>query len=214
MNPWFQIDECYFTLLFGFQVESGWDFLHLCYGNCSAGNAMETLSGYSIPSNITICSNQAHVVFESDALVVKAGFSAKIHIHDGNCTKPGDVGYCTYEKPCDVDLGHCESNDQCALGLNCGFDNCPPALGFQNGTNCCFSRTDFCTEFSNIINIQNNEWTIQTPSNTLNRFVADIDCMWFFQTMVTGHVLSMTLNTFEVIYKHRMIYVDLIECFT
>ena len=148
----------------------------------------------------TIKASSSLSVFSSDSSVTRAGYYAKIHTISFPKRSPlGEVGYCTPRWLCNANEGHCESNDQCALGLNCGFDNCPPALGFQNGTNCCFSRTDFCTEFSNIINIQNNEWTLQTPSNTLNRFVADIDCMWFFQTMVTGHVLSMTLNTFEVI---------------
>ena len=172
-------------------MEYGYDFLFLYDGNSS----FDTLSGGWIPSNISSHCNQMGVVFTSDNIVTAAGFFGKIHINDGNCTHPGEMGYCTRENPCKIDEGHCETNDQCGPGLKCGFNNCPPGLGFQNGTNCCFSRYQFCGEF---ITIHDNGWTLQTPNNTLNRYVADVECNFYFNTGVSGLAVSMTMNTFEV----------------
>ena len=137
------------------------------------------------------------VQFTSDGSATRAGFFANIHTHEGNCTQPGEIGFCTDEKPCDVDYGHCESNDQCGSDLKCGFNNCPPELGFPNGTNCCFSRLAWCDEF---VTSHNSGWTIQTPNNTLNEYVADIYCVYNFNSGTLGMTwVDMTLDTFEVI---------------
>ena len=49
----------------------------------------------------------------------------------------GDENFCTVDQPCGVDQGDCDFDNQCSNGLKCGDDNCPAALGFQNGTDCC-----------------------------------------------------------------------------
>ena len=178
-------------------METNYDFLYIYEGNSSAANSLATLTGQDVPSNITSCSNQMHVEFVSDNIFTTPGFFANIHIQEGNCTnaQPGEIGYCTDENPCDVDGGHCESNNQCGNGLYCGFNNCPPELGFQNGTNCCFSRALWCGE---LVTTHNSGWSLQTPNNTLNRHVADIACQYYFNTGITGLVVSMAMKTFEV----------------
>ena len=65
----------------------------------------------------------------------------------------GDDNFCTVDQPCGINQGDCDFDTQCFSGLKCGDNNCPTALGFENGTDCC---DDPCSGF----NMQNT--TVQT----------------------------------------------------
>ena len=62
---------------------------------------------------------------------------------------------CSSINPCKVEHGDCDSNDDCAEGLNCGTDNCGPE--FPNGFDCCVrdlqsSNTHLCPNSANVGN--------------------------------------------------------------
>ena len=57
----------------------------------------------------------------------------------------GHDNFCTFDQPCGIDQGDCDFDSQCSSGLKCGDNNCPAALGFENGTDCC---ADPCSGFN------------------------------------------------------------------
>ena len=46
-----------------------------------------------------------------------------------------DASCCTWNSPCGIGEGDCDTNDQCAGGLVCGVDNCGPE--FPSSYDCC-----------------------------------------------------------------------------
>ena len=44
--------------------------------------------------------------------------------------------FCTYENPCGIDEGDCDTHDECLFGLNCGSNNCPDSL--DSDMDCCY----------------------------------------------------------------------------
>ena len=54
-------------------------------------------------------------------------------------TTVGSEDFCTTDNPCDINEGHCDSNDECQTNLICDTANsCPAYLGFASDVNCCF----------------------------------------------------------------------------
>ena len=49
----------------------------------------------------------------------------------------GDEDFCTIDKPCEVDEGDCDSNDECKSHLFCGSNNCPDSLEVVSSVDCC-----------------------------------------------------------------------------
>ena len=54
----------------------------------------------------------------------------------------GDEDFCTIDKPCEVNEGDCDSNDECKNHLFCGSNNCPEYLGFLFSIDCCEPKGD------------------------------------------------------------------------
>ena len=46
---------------------------------------------------------------------------------------------CTFENPCEIDEGDCDSHSACLEGLACGLNNCPGHLGFEHDVDCCYT---------------------------------------------------------------------------
>ena len=46
---------------------------------------------------------------------------------------------CTDSKPCGVNEGHCDSNDECYGDLLCGTENCSPSFPYY--IDCCYDST-------------------------------------------------------------------------
>ena len=54
----------------------------------------------------------------------------------------GDDDFCATDKPCEVDEGDCDSNDECKSHLFCGSINCPGYLEFLSSVDCCEPKGD------------------------------------------------------------------------
>ena len=91
---------------------------------------------------------------------------------------------CTSSRPCGLDEGHCESNEQCTDDLVCGIDNCKPELGYSNETNCCYNINDYCSQF---LSGENGTWTIKTPINNSNVYVSEVTCQWYIDVVTNTH---------------------------
>ena len=52
------------------------------------------------------------------------------------CSNEDD--FCTFENPCGVDQGDCDTHDECENGLACGSNNCPESLGLNPDFDCCY----------------------------------------------------------------------------
>ena len=150
------------------------DSLKIYEGTSAAGNLLATLTGHEIPGNVSSCRSEMHVVFASSFSESSTGYHAKIHTSE--LASPGQAGYCTSKCLCIADEGHCESNDQCISGHNCGFDNCKPELGYPNGTNCCYNIADYCSDF---LSTENGTWMLQSPINNSNEYVSEVSCSWY-----------------------------------
>ena len=58
----------------------------------------------------------------------------------------GDKEFCTTDKPCGMNEGHCDSDNECETNFICSgtygtYDrgySCPPSLGFASDVDCCF----------------------------------------------------------------------------
>ena len=99
----------------------------------------------------------------------------------------GQLGFCTSTCPCEIDEGHCQSDDQCLSGLTCGHHNCKPELGFLHGTNCCYNTTAYCSEF---LSGENGNWTIQTPFDNPNEVVKEVECQWYIDGSTNTHFIK------------------------
>ena len=158
------------------------DYVRFYDGTSTTANLLAELTGNQIPSNVSSCYNEMHVVFYSSSSGTSAGYFARIHLAE--IPHPGEFGYCTSSCPCEANQGHCESNDQCNGDLVCGFRNCKSALGFSNGTNCCYNTNDYCSEF---LSGENGTWTIQTPVNNSNEYVAEVTCGWYIDVKTNSY---------------------------
>ena len=45
--------------------------------------------------------------------------------------------FCTSANPCGLNQGDCDLHDDCQTGLECGSNNCPDSLGFEENEDCC-----------------------------------------------------------------------------
>ena len=68
------------------------------------------------------------------------GFDA--HIDCCYTTTLGDDKFCTIDKPCEINEGDCDSNDECKSHLFCGLNNCQDSLGFSSSLDCCEPKGD------------------------------------------------------------------------
>ena len=75
---------------------------------------------------LTCGSNNCHAFFGFDA-----------HIDCCYDASNGNEDFCTTDKPCEVNEGDCDSNDECKSHLFCGSNNCPDSLGFLSTVDCC-----------------------------------------------------------------------------
>ena len=48
-----------------------------------------------------------------------------------DCCYSLEEDFCTFENPCSVDQGDCDSNLDCLDKLECGFNNCPASLDLR-----------------------------------------------------------------------------------
>ena len=64
--------------------------------------------------------------------------------YDNSQSVVGDEDFCTTVNPCGQNEGDCDSHDECHTGLGCGLNNCPDALGFNTGVDCCFPCSGTC----------------------------------------------------------------------
>ena len=44
---------------------------------------------------------------------------------------------CTSANPCGLNQGDCDLHDECEAFLECGSNNCPDSLGFEEDDDCC-----------------------------------------------------------------------------
>ena len=109
---------------------------------------MTRVSGYYdvghrvFPSNISSSSNQLLVTFTSDEYHSRRGFKLKIHEELKHGTLSADD--CSVENPCDINHGHCQSDDECEGYLKCGHDNCNTDFGYPAKSRCCY---DYCSQW-------------------------------------------------------------------
>ena len=118
-------------------------------------NALAEITGFYngiddvFPSNISSSSNQLLVTFVSDERRNHQyeGFKAKIHTALNHKMLSADD--CTVAKPCPVDQGHCQSDDECQGVHRCGHNNCPAYLGYHQKARCCY---DYCSQWLDMEN--------------------------------------------------------------
>ena len=110
---------------------------------------MAEISGYYwkdkhvLPSNVSSSSNQIFIEFKSDEWWGIKGFKAKIHAEFKY--KNLSVDACTVKKPCQINHGYCQSDDECKGVLKCGYNNCP----VEHQSRCCY---DYCSEWLDMDN--------------------------------------------------------------
>ena len=105
------------------------------------------------------------VTFSSD-IFVGTGFFAKIR---KTSARDPLATFCTVTNPCRVNEGHCFHDQQCHIGLKCGYKNCPIALGYANDTNCCFET---CNQW---LDLENG--TLKSP-NYPSPYPYSTECAW------------------------------------
>ena len=49
--------------------------------------------------------------------------------------------FCTLANPCALNEGDCDLHDECQSGLECGSNNCPDSLGFEEEEDCCVAAS-------------------------------------------------------------------------
>ena len=114
---------------------------------------MEEISGLLrkdtnvFPSNVSSSSNQMFIEFKSDEWWGSKGFKAKIHVELKYENLSVDA--CTVKEPCQINQGHCQSDDECKGYLKCGYDNCPSEQGYFPKSRCCY---DYCSQWLDIEN--------------------------------------------------------------
>ena len=132
-----------------------YDFVRVFDGNSSEDlNLLTELSdwytqGWNVfPSNVSSSSNELHIIFSSNEQYRDEGFKAKIYIEPfQNANLSSDA--CSLTSQCNVNQGHCQSDDECQGYLKCGHNNCPAELGYHNKTRCCY---DYCSQWLDMEN--------------------------------------------------------------
>ena len=131
------------------------DYVRVFDGNSSEElNLLTELSGryapglHVFPSTVSSLSNELLITFTSDEYGRKNGFKAKIYIEPfQNANLSADA--CSLTNQCNVDQGHCQSDDECKGYLKCGHNNCPAELGHHTKTRCCY---DYCSQWLDMEN--------------------------------------------------------------
>ena len=103
---------------------------------------------------------------------VSLGFDSEVDC----CYQPilGDEDFCTlnsycmfgtcYPLPCGENGGDCDSNDECADGLFCGYNNCPASLSFDSEVDCCTSTQITSPNYPDAYpNSAEETWLITAP---------------------------------------------------
>ena len=132
----------------------GYDYVRVFDGNSSEElNLLTELSGLHypgedvFPSNVSSLSNELLITFTSDEMGRDNGFIAKIYVEAfKNAYLSADA--CSLTNQCNVNEGHCQSDDECKGYLKCGH-NCPTELGYHTKTRCCY---DYCSQWLDMEN--------------------------------------------------------------
>ena len=149
-----------------------YDYVRVFDGNSSEDlNLLTEISGWYrpadhvFPSNVSSSSNELLITFASDENGRNQGFKAKIHVEPlQNATAYLSADACSLTNQCNVDQGHCQSDDECKGYLKCGHNNCPAQLGHHTKTRCCY---DYCSQWLDMENgILTSPWyPNQYPEN-------------------------------------------------
>ena len=137
------------------EERNGYDYVRVFDGNSSEElNLLTELSGWYqpswnvMPSNVSSLSNKLLITFTSDEHYRGRGFKLKIYIVPfKNANLSADA--CSLTNQCNVDQGHCQSDDECKGYLKCGHNNCPAELGQLTKTRCCY---DYCSQWLDMEN--------------------------------------------------------------
>ena len=150
----------------------GYDYVRVFDGNSSEElNLLTELSGqyyprYVFPSNVSSVSNELLITFTSDEIGKGWGFKVKIYIEPfQNATL--SAGACSLTNQCNIDEGHCQSDDECKGDLKCGHNNCPAELGHHYKSRCCY---DYCSQWMDMEN------GVLTSPWYPNHYLADTRC--------------------------------------
>ena len=135
--------------------QASYDYVRVFDGNSSEElNLLTELSDWYVlgwnvfPSNVSSLSNEFLIIFNSDETGTDEGFNAKIYIEPfQNANLSADA--CSLTNQCNVDQGHCQSDDECKGYLKCGHNNCPAELGHHTKTRCCY---DYCSQWLDMEN--------------------------------------------------------------
>ena len=144
----------------------GYDYVRVFDGNSSEEVSLLTelsgiylASGHVFPSNVSSLSNELLITFTSDEMGRDNGFIAKIYVEAfKNAYLSADA--CSLTNQCNVNEGHCQSDDECKGYLKCGHNNCPAELGHHTKTRCCY---DYCSQWLDMENgILTSPWYPKT----------------------------------------------------
>ena len=165
-----------------------WDYVKLFDGNSTdKAYLMTDLLGIGYtPQDVQSVSHQLTIRFFTNRATTGAGFKAKIFIQDGQRDKAFNA--CSVTNPCDVNQGHCFYDGQCIGDLRCGQNNCPPELGYDSDTNCCY---DYCSQWLNM-----TTKTLTSP-NYPNVYQNMITCSWIVNSIVDS-IIEIEFEEFEV----------------
>ena len=146
----------------------------------------DLLGKRNTPLDFQSVSHQLTVRFFTDRANTAAGFKAKILIQDGPRDKA--VNACSVADPCHVNQGHCFYDGQCIGDIRCGKNNCPPELGYDSDTNCCY---DYCSQWLNM-----TAGTLTSPRYP-NRYENMITCSWMIASSASS-ILKIEFEFFKV----------------
>ena len=90
----------------------------------------------------------------------------------------GGISFCSTSELCEEDQGNCDSkgDHECAGGLKCGVDNCPPNLEFKHWVNCCYQP--WWKSCKDSLNIETR--TLVSPQYP-SRYDINQHCSWLIQ---------------------------------
>ena len=133
----------------------GYDYVRVFDGSSSEElNLLTELSDryapgvHVFPSNVSSLSNELFITFNSDEIGRSKGFRVKINVEPfQNAYLSADA--CSLTNQCNVDQGHCQSDDECKGYLKCGHNNCPAELGHHTKTRCCY---EYCSQWLDMEN--------------------------------------------------------------
>ena len=182
------------------------DYMKVYDGDTESHSLLVYLSGANATSNaksassnipnITSTQEKMRISFFSDNDTSSDGpFHLKIHSGLDLGPVNGDDDYCTTEKPCGQDEGHCETNDQCLENYICGYRNCPSDLGFAGETNCCFDRQSYCYTFYD--KDENGNWIAKPPTPNPNEYLRNTYC-YFGVNFGDGNFGTVIIKNFTV----------------